>query len=82
MPNSPRNANDEYQQGPRIPEARRLDLDKVADLDPKTNPFGLGHMLPTVETFRSAVGESVLRSCERPSPPSSSGEADSQASSA
>lgn len=58
MPNSPRNANDEFQAGPRISGARRLDLDAVADLDPKTNPFGLAHMMPTLETFRAAAGES------------------------
>ncbi|KLT40839.1 Rhodanese-like protein [Cutaneotrichosporon oleaginosum] len=57
MPNSPRNPDEEYHSGPRIPGARRFNLDKIADLDPKTNPLGLGHMLPSLETFRDAAGK-------------------------
>ncbi|BEI88543.1 uncharacterized protein CcaverHIS019_0112610 [Cutaneotrichosporon cavernicola] len=57
MPNSPRSATEEFASGPRIPGARRFDMDKIADHDPKTNPLGLGHMLPTIETFRDAAGK-------------------------
>lgn len=59
MPNSPRNADQEYLQGPRIPGALRFNLDKVAEHDKAKNPLGLTHMLPSAETFREAVGESL-----------------------
>lgn len=55
MPNSPRNADAEFLQGPRLPGALRFNLDKVAELDPAKNPLGLTHMLPSAETFRAAV---------------------------
>lgn len=58
MPNNPRNADQEYLQGPRIPGALRFNLDKVAEHDPAKNPLGLTHMLPSAETFREAVGTS------------------------
>jgi hypothetical protein len=41
----------EYLSGPRIPNARRFDLDEVAELAPETNPLSLSHMMPTVERF-------------------------------
>ncbi|GMK57739.1 hypothetical protein CspeluHIS016_0405730 [Cutaneotrichosporon spelunceum] len=56
MPNSPRSATKEFESGPRIPGARRFDLDEIADRNPSTNPLTLHHMLPTVETFREAAG--------------------------
>lgn len=57
MPNSPRNAAEEFRLGPRIRGAHRFDLDAVADKDEKRNPLGLGHMLPTIEVFREAAGK-------------------------
>lgn len=55
MPNSPRDANKEYAQGPRIPLARRFDLDVVAEpKDSPTNPLALGHMMPTPDKFAEA----------------------------
>lgn len=57
MPNSPRNAAEEFNLGPRIRGAQRFDLDLVADKDEKRNPLGLGHMLPTIEVFREAAGK-------------------------
>jgi thiosulfate/3-mercaptopyruvate sulfurtransferase len=51
MPNSTRSAVAEYLSGPRIPNARRFDLDEVAELAPETNPLSLSHMMPTVERF-------------------------------
>lgn len=57
MPNSQRNADADFLQGPRIPGALRFNLDKVAEHDKAKNPLGLTHMLPSAETFRDAVGE-------------------------
>jgi len=57
MPNSNRSALAEYLSGPRIPNARRFDLDEVAELDPAKNPLSLTHMLPSAETFQAAVRE-------------------------
>jgi len=54
MPNSDRSPLAEYLSGPRIPDARRFDLDEVADLEVKTNPLSLTHMLPTKEVFEKA----------------------------
>ncbi|OCF37254.1 thiosulfate/3-mercaptopyruvate sulfurtransferase [Kwoniella heveanensis BCC8398] len=55
MPNSPRSAIAEYLSGPRMPGAKRFDLDEVADLALESNPHGLGHMLPTKEVFIEAA---------------------------
>jgi thiosulfate/3-mercaptopyruvate sulfurtransferase len=41
----------EYLSGPRIPNARRFELDEVAELNPNLNPLSLSHMMPTVERF-------------------------------
>jgi thiosulfate/3-mercaptopyruvate sulfurtransferase len=57
MPNSTRSAVAEYLSGPRIPNARRFDLDEVAELAPETNPLSLGHMMPTVERFAEECSE-------------------------
>lgn len=51
MPNSPRSAMAEYLSGPRIPQARRFDLDEVAELDIGLNPLSLTHMMPSLERF-------------------------------
>jgi thiosulfate/3-mercaptopyruvate sulfurtransferase len=51
MPNSTRSALAEYLSGPRIPNARRFDLDVVAELNPETNPLSLSHMMPSLERF-------------------------------
>ncbi|ORY25659.1 Rhodanese-like domain-containing protein [Naematelia encephala] len=54
MPNSPRSALAEYLSGPRLPHARRWNLDEVAELDVDKNPLSLTHMLPSKEKFREA----------------------------
>lgn len=54
MPNSPRSALAEYLQGPRIPGAKRFDLDEVAEVDIGKNPLSLTHMLPSAEKFKEA----------------------------
>lgn len=41
--------------------AKRFDLDQVAELEPAKNPLGLGHMLPSPEAFREAIGRSTHR---------------------
>lgn len=58
MPNSRRSALAEYLTGPRIPGARRFDLDEVAELDLEKSPLSLTHMLPSAERFREACRES------------------------
>ncbi|ODN95248.1 thiosulfate/3-mercaptopyruvate sulfurtransferase [Cryptococcus wingfieldii CBS 7118] len=55
MPNSPRSAVAEYLHGPRIPHARRFDLDEVAELSVDKNPLSLTHMLPTKERFQKEL---------------------------
>ncbi|KAL7423012.1 hypothetical protein Q5752_002311 [Cryptotrichosporon argae] len=57
MPNSTRSAVAEYLSGPRLPGAKRFDLDEVAELSIKENPLSLGHMLPTAERFAEACQE-------------------------
>ncbi|ORX37307.1 Rhodanese-like domain-containing protein [Kockovaella imperatae] len=57
MPNNPRSALADYLAGPRIPNARRWDLDEVAELDPRKNPLSLTHMLPSKELFAEACGK-------------------------
>jgi thiosulfate/3-mercaptopyruvate sulfurtransferase len=57
MPTSPRNADDEFAAGPRLANARRWNLDKVAETRPEHNPLGLTHMMPTPEVFRAATSE-------------------------
>lgn len=58
MPNVKRNAEEEFQRGPRIPGALFWDVDKIAtDKDDLTkNPLGLSHMMPSAETFARAAG--------------------------
>lgn len=60
MPNSNRSPAAEFLTGPRIPGARRFDLDDVAELDIGKNPLSLVHMLPTKERFAEACGQSCL----------------------
>lgn len=57
MPNSDRSSLAEFLSGPRIPGAKRFDLDEVAELDPAKNPLSLTHMLPSAETFQQHVRE-------------------------
>jgi thiosulfate/3-mercaptopyruvate sulfurtransferase len=59
MPNSPRSSLAEYLSGPRIPGARRFDLDHVAELglEEGQNPMGFGHMMPSLERFREECRE-------------------------
>ncbi|KAK4685501.1 thiosulfate/3-mercaptopyruvate sulfurtransferase, partial [Tremellales sp. Uapishka_1] len=52
MPNSTRSSVAEYLAGPRLPGARRFDLDEVSELSMEKNPLGLGHMLPSKEKFQ------------------------------
>ncbi|KAH8082337.1 Rhodanese-like domain-containing protein [Filobasidium floriforme] len=56
MPNSPRNPNTEFLTGPRIPQAIRWDVDAISvpKTDSELNPLGLGHMMPSPETFSAA----------------------------
>ncbi|WWC88484.1 uncharacterized protein L201_003395 [Kwoniella dendrophila CBS 6074] len=51
MPNSKRSATAEFLSGPRLPNAKRFDLDEVAALDLTENPLSLTHMLPKPERF-------------------------------
>jgi thiosulfate/3-mercaptopyruvate sulfurtransferase len=60
MPNSTRSAVAEYLSGPRIPNARRFDLDEVAELAPETNPLSLSHMMPTVERFAEECSKLLI----------------------
>jgi len=55
MPNSPRNARNEFLQK-RIPGAQLLDLDEVAS----PHELGLKHMMPSPGTFAKACGMIVL----------------------
>lgn len=64
MPNSPRSAVAEYLSGPRIPQARRFDLDEVAELDPGKNPLSLSHMMPSLERFAEECSQSSSSSSE------------------
>ncbi len=64
MPNSPRNPNEEFLQGPRIPHAQRWDVDIIAeDSESLGGPKGLGHMMPSKEKFAEACCEMVLWYC-------------------
>jgi thiosulfate/3-mercaptopyruvate sulfurtransferase len=55
MPNSPRNPNEEFLQGPRIPSASRWDLDAISeDSESLGGPKGLGHMMPSPQKFAEA----------------------------
>ena len=51
MPNVQRNAEAEWQTGPRIPSARYWNHDEVATLG---HPLNLPHMLPSKEIFARA----------------------------
>ena len=59
MPNTSRNGDQEYLDGPRIPRARRWNMDEIAELRPDKNPLSLTHMLPTIEVFKEACGRST-----------------------
>ncbi|WRT67883.1 uncharacterized protein IL334_004857 [Kwoniella shivajii] len=61
MPNSTRSALSEYLSGPRIPKAKRFDLDEVAELEVDKNPLSLTHMLPTPERFVEEVRKLGIR---------------------
>lgn len=61
MPNSDRSALAEYLAGPRLPHARRFDLDEIAELEPDKNPLGLTHMIPSKDKFKEECGESAGR---------------------
>jgi len=53
-----RNPSLEFQTGPRLPNARYLDMDAIAssqELFPERNPKGLMHMMPTGRLFRLAM---------------------------
>lgn len=53
MPNTPRNADDEYR-SKHLPQARRWDLDKIAS--PHPDGF-VGHMLPSPAIFAAACSQ-------------------------
>lgn len=52
MPNSPRNAKQEFQHKRLFPSSRYADIDGIKD---EASPFP--HMLPTVETFNREIGK-------------------------
>jgi thiosulfate/3-mercaptopyruvate sulfurtransferase len=58
MPNVPRDADAEFAAGPRLPAARRWNLDVIAETDPAKNPFKLTHMLPSPDRFAQACCKS------------------------
>ena len=60
MPTTDRSALAEYLSGPRLPGARRFDLDEIAELDPGKNPLSLAHMLPSAQRFEEACRESCI----------------------
>ncbi len=60
MPNSTRSSVAEYLSGPRLPKARRWDLDEVAELAPEKNPLSLTHMLPSRERFVEECRELMI----------------------
>jgi thiosulfate/3-mercaptopyruvate sulfurtransferase len=56
--NSHRNGRADFEVGPRLPNARYVDMDDVAclpDLFPDLNPKGLSHMMPTPELFAKTM---------------------------
>jgi len=55
MPNSPRNARDEFNQL-RVAGAKYMDLDEVAT----EHPLGLKHMMPSPQQFKDACGEYLV----------------------
>jgi thiosulfate/3-mercaptopyruvate sulfurtransferase len=57
MPNSPRNARDEFNQL-RIAGAKYMDLDEVAS----KHPLGLKHMMPSPQQFKDACGKHLVLS--------------------
>jgi thiosulfate/3-mercaptopyruvate sulfurtransferase len=59
MPNSTRSAMAEYLSGPRLPQARRWDLDEVAEMEGEKNLLNLTHMLPSKERFVEECRESL-----------------------
>jgi thiosulfate/3-mercaptopyruvate sulfurtransferase len=59
MPNAGRNADVEYEKGPRVPGALRWNLDTIADTNSAKNPYNLTHMLPSPERFQLACCESL-----------------------
>lgn len=69
MPNIPRNAHQEFLNGPRIPFSTFWDVDAVASLKQDVdeqgqslNPLGFSHMMPSKEKFAKAAGEEHLLS--------------------
>nr|XP_018262265.1 thiosulfate/3-mercaptopyruvate sulfurtransferase [Kwoniella dejecticola CBS 10117]OBR84423.1 thiosulfate/3-mercaptopyruvate sulfurtransferase [Kwoniella dejecticola CBS 10117] len=64
MPNSNRSAVAEFLSGPRLPGAKRFDLDEVAELDIDKNPLSLTHMLPKPERFAEECRKLGIRNDE------------------
>jgi thiosulfate/3-mercaptopyruvate sulfurtransferase len=54
MPNTPRDASKEFIEK-RIPDARYLDLDEVAE----PSEFGFKHMMPSSQVFAEALGTPI-----------------------
>lgn len=55
-----RNGRQEFEQGPRLPEARYMDMADLScqkELFPDLNPKGLGYMLPPAELFAMTMDE-------------------------
>lgn len=60
MPNSPRNANAEFSSGPRLPHAKRWDVDEVATRGEAVK--GLPHMMPSGDVFaKYAASRGITR---------------------
>lgn len=55
-----RNGRQDFEQGPRLPGARYIDMDDLScqkELFPELNPKGLDHMLPPARLFALAMDE-------------------------
>ena len=55
-----RNGRQDFEHGPRLPEARYIDIDDLScqkELFPELNPKGLSHMLPPAKLFALAMDD-------------------------
>jgi thiosulfate/3-mercaptopyruvate sulfurtransferase len=55
-----RNGRQDFEQGPRLPAARYIDIDDLScqkELFPELNPKGLSHMLPPAKLFALAMDD-------------------------
>ena len=54
---SQRNGRSEFEAGPRLPNARYVDMDDICATGPVENPRNLPHMMPSKELFAAAMDE-------------------------